>query len=47
MPDWRPAVNKMPWVEDVPFPTDVDDDPLEPSTPEPPEYGPVPSVILH
>lgn len=45
-PGWRPNINKMPLVDDLPFP-DLDDDDLEPATPEPPEYGPVPAVILH
>ena len=44
--DWRPTTHKMPRIEDVPFPDELDDDP-EPPTPEPPEYGPVPGVILH
>ncbi len=42
---WRP--NKMPLVDDLPFPSDSDLDDLEPQTPEPPEHGPVPPVVLH
>jgi len=45
IPSWRPT--KAPLLDELPFPTDLDDDDLEPKTPEPPEYGPVPRVILH
>jgi len=46
-PDWRTNIHRMPPVEDLPFPTDLDDDDDPPPTPEPPEYGPVPAVIVH
>jgi hypothetical protein len=45
-PGWRPTINRLPQIEDLPFPGDDDDD-GEPHPPEPPEYGPVPAVILH
>jgi hypothetical protein len=46
-PDWRSNIQRMPQVNDLPFPTDLDDDDGDAPTPEPPEYGPVPSVIVH
>jgi hypothetical protein len=45
IPSWRPTNIKMP-MDDLPFPSDLDDD-LDQQTPEPPEYGPVPPVIVH
>lgn len=45
-PNWRPTTNKMPWLDDMPLPADLDDDPELP-TPEPPEYGPAPHVVLN
>ena len=45
-PDWRSIVNKLPLFEEMPF-SDLDDDEFDPSIPEPPEYGPVHSVIIH
>lgn len=48
VPGWRPANTKLPMLDelDLPFPPDLDTDEPDP-VPEPPEYGPVPSVILH
>lgn len=45
IPDWRPI--KMPLIDELPFPSDLDTDDLPPPVPEPPEYGPVPSIIVH
>jgi hypothetical protein len=44
---WNPHIHKMPPADQLPFPTDLDDDDPEPPTPEPPEYGPAPGVIVH
>ncbi|MED5619010.1 hypothetical protein [Ideonella sp. BN130291] len=45
IPSWRP--NKMPLMDELPFPSDLDTDDDDDLTPEPPEYGPVPHVIVH
>lgn len=47
MPGWRPTNHKLPLLDDeLPFPPDLED--IEPDPlPEPPEYGPAPSVIVH
>lgn len=45
IPSWRPT--KAPLMDDLPFPGDLDSEEPDPQTPEPPEHGPVPHVILH